>query len=343
MNDFYNAPAEPNHEFAEWLAGSRPTGAVGKHFLMRMPVPEFDGIRYGDRFEMIYGKAVCGIARGSFARQALDPAKCYGLHDRETGTVYRKASGTESLYGFEGDRWWFVDSDIANQAPLIADLELLIKPKLEEMMRDPERAAEAKAAAGPLKEATEEQTVAELESSYLERGGFEREPYRWSKLTGDCPYLNALMDFLMDPEATADEMAAEYWESHLASIGEGILLEEKWHADVLRYRAGIEERLRERRSLIEALGRSDAKTVKLVFSDADGDVELAAKRSDLVRMLTMLASARLDTFYIKGNVPESLKETVECDGVVRTVGYVDMTKLAAVKSRGRRIWERRRG
>lgn len=336
----------PTYEFGKFLDSDEVAVKIGQRLVARIPALDCGGMEYSDRFEILVGFRARGYVAGKGNAEfffkclgqepKLEGVEVIALYDKSSNYCYRPSKDRESLWNLV-DRYPDEDMWVVDDKPALKALREGVQAELDALLQDPERIEEAKKSVSDEQHQVEPYIEHLLAYDYARNGRFacaERpsisyEVHNW---------LYALMDYLIDSKSAARKLAEAYWHENLEEIGRSIVEREHRSRGVERFGDGIVRRLAVARSILDALDRLDCESVRLSFEFEGEEVQLVARRPSLVEELKKSVSFEVPFSVIRGKVPEGLHARHSFNGKVVRATAVDLSKLVAIRFRGRDVW-----
>lgn len=331
-----NSALEPKPEFIAWLEGEEAVGVIDEELVFRLRLPSTFGEQY-TRFELLYRGVTkvddfASLVSSILLRSTWSSGGVFCVFDRGTSSLYPLETARFAR-AFDGPL--FPDEPYDAADDVLHDLKERIRGDLEIFAADPDRAEALIELIGEVNPTDMQRAMDRAMSTYVLTGLLESQgkPAEYSGVDDmiEESRVAALLDCLVNPVDAASSWAERYWHDYRIAIAYGIrdemllkqALAEK--GDEIRAKYGLH------RSLYEALEPIGSKKVKLVFAGADGEVELAASRELILSKCLNDRPLSLCKYDV-GQLPPSEIMDGEWD--------LDMSKLVAVRFRGKGIWRR---
>lgn len=328
----------PREDFARFLESQEHAALLSDYLVSRLPVPSTVGAH--ERFELIaymriyHGYSERDMERLIPARDESPDLQIAGLRDKQTGAMYNVGYGARNLFEDIDD----FESASHSEKPMLEELRASVSQGIASLAENAEAASKAKRTATkkgyvPYYRRTGWPLARRIASAYAERGRLDCDLINELASTHFPEHFWAidLMDVLVYGDAAPSKRVEEFLAAHETELGTALLDQERWSDIVGKNGGAIERVLKLNRSIRSALEPLEASNVHLVFEHAGKEIDLTAKTFALLACARQPTPMRITESDVVGSVPGELLTG-------RGKGKVDLTKLKAIRFRGRDVW-----
>lgn len=333
----------PTAEFKEFLDSSSTTSRVGDHYLLRAPVPDFNGVDYGSRFEILVDMQASFADVSSFSSffftgfSSMMGARTIALRDIEAECYYHPHRVSQDLWQTEE---LLTPEDFENERLLLEKVKQRVSASVKERLADPSWAQKAQDAShlpGYIKD--------DLELSmlryYVEHGNFDDDVDARMPVVRIENWPFAIMDYLIDADAAIQKYANAHWNAKLREIGRAIKYENLWQEGVRRLGNAAKKRAEENRSIRVAIANSGASRVRFVFDSGDGsEAYFPISSKNLCEFLVTRFPLVIRESEMGREVPAWLRYSLFEDSEPLSNPWADMSKLKSIRYSGRDLWSK---